>query len=62
MVIPRTRWTAPGALLAVVATVALAAGCTSADDQAAAPSSAPLAMAAGPVPNNAPPPAAPVPA
>lgn len=62
MVIPRTRWTAPGALLAVAATVALAAGCTSADDQAAAPSSAPLAMAAGPVPNNAPPPAAPVPA
>lgn len=46
----------------MVATVALAAGCTSADDQAAAPSSAPLAMAAGPVPNNAPPPAAPVPA
>lgn len=62
MVIPRTRWTAPGALVAVAATVALAAGCTSADDQAAAPSSAPLAMAAGPVPNNAPPPAAPVPA
>ncbi|CAA0103497.1 Beta-hexosaminidase [Mycolicibacterium vanbaalenii] len=46
----------------MVATVAFSAGCTSADDQTAAPSSAPLAMAAGPVPNNAPPPAAPVPA
>ena len=60
---PRIRWTAPRALLATLTVGALTVGCTStAESPEPSPSSAPLAMAAGPVPNMAPPPAAPVPA
>ncbi|MGB3355654.1 MAG: hypothetical protein WBB00_23220, partial [Mycobacterium sp.] len=61
---PRIRRTAPRAPLAVLAMLtvgALTVGCTStAESPEPSPSSAPLAMAAGPVPNMAPPPAAPV--
>ena len=64
-VMPRARLTAPGALLAVMAVAPMAAltlGCTS-TTEAPRPtvSNAPVAMAAGPAPNVAPPPAAPAP-
>jgi len=56
----RSRWKVPGALLAVMASASLALGCTSTTEQPEASASR-LNMAAGPVPNFAPP-AAPAPA
>ena len=64
-VMPRARLTAPGALLAVMAVAPMAAltlGCTSTTESPRPTvSNAPVAMAAGPAPNVAPPPAAPAP-
>ncbi|MCH9669488.1 MAG: glycoside hydrolase family 3 protein [Actinomycetia bacterium] len=60
---PRALRTAPGALLAVVTTASLTLGCTStADSPTGSVSTAPVAMAAGPVPNLAPPAGIPGPA
>ena len=64
-VMPRARLTAPGALLAVMAVAPMAAltlGCTSTTESPRPTvSNAPVAMAAGPAPNVATPPAAPAP-